>query len=504
MQRTVQRRHLSVQAALLSAGILAVCLLIAFLTPYTHEDWGWGSSYGMGFLREGFSGLNGRYMGNLLILAVTRSVMVKTLVVGLSMGLTILYLGRERGRQGLSLTALAATLYFTMPQSIAQQTIGWMSGYCNYAMGTLPLLILMRRAFLCFEGRQTCTRTQMAFYAVTGFVGALFMETVTLALMLCAVLLCLYTFGRDKRVDAGALCLAAGALLGGVLMFSNNAYGMVAANKDFYRTISFNYWDNIGEVMQQVRWFFHDSHLKHMFLENLPLLFLILFLTLMAMYRLRGEMDAQRMRICAVVAMVLFLYPLYLLLRTVYPAWELFLSYTGAIEEVLGLFYIGALVFLPCALPVGMLRRKRMGTILFMIAVLAGPLLFVTPIGPRCFYPIFILEIAYALELARACRLAQYYRLLRLPLLSVLAALCVFFVSIYARNAMVHNARTKAAKAEAALGQNIRLAQLPYEEYSWDSHIYHINEAWFRERYGIAPDVTIEMVDYTTWYREHR
>lgn len=56
------------------------------------------------------------------------------------------------------------------------------------------------------------------------------------------------------------------------------------------------------------------------------------------------------------------------------------------------------------------------------------------------------------------------------------------FVSIYAGNVLMHNARTKAARTEAALGQSIRLAQLPYEEYSWQSYIFDINEAWFREQ----------------------
>lgn len=490
---------------LLPAALLLMCLLLAFLVPYTHDDWDWGSSGGMERLSTFFEGYNGRYVGNLLIMAVTRSVLLKTVVMGLSLFATLMLLGREARGQGICVTAIGATLFFTMSKPMAEQSIGWLSAFCNYGVGTLAVLLFIRRAFYCLEGPRLSRPVACALFALAGFGGALLMENITITLVLLSLGMTVYTVLRDKRPDGQVMCFFIGSALGASAMFTNSVYGLIAQNRDFYRTLSYQYWGDWETVIGQARWFFHDYHLRCLFDDALPLLFTLLGFAALCMHRLRTAMSARRRTVCMGVLGVLFLYPLYVLLRAGSPEWEPFLKYTGQAEELLGLFYIAALIALPFALPVMRVRRARMVLLLVSVALLSGPLLFVTPIGDRCFYPMFVLEIAYVLELARVCGAARYYRALRVPLLLALAMLCAFFLSIYGRNARASDARVQAARLEAAQGEReIRLAILPYEDYSWDSTPYVINESWFKDFYGLDQSLSITPVPYDTWYREHK
>ena len=494
----------------LSLALLGMCLTLAFLIPYVHDDWDWGSAGGLERLSTLFAGYNGRYLGNLLSLAATRSVLFKTLAMGLTLFATLMLLGREAHAQGLCLTALGTALFFTMSQPMAEQSIGWLSAFFNYGVGALGLLVLLRRAFFCFEEKTDGEKKRAgpaacACHGLAGLAGALLMENVTIALVVLSLALAVYTLCRDGRPDGAGLSFFAGSALGAWVMFSNGAYGLIAGNRDFYRTMSFQYWNSWDVVFAQARWFFRDYHLRCLFADELPLLFTLCVCALASIRRLREKTGPARRRVLEALAAVLLLYPLFLLLRQRHPEWDPFLRYTETIEELAGLAYIAAVAALPFALPVERSRRLRMSALVLAIGVLGGPLLFVTPIGDRCFYPLFVLEIAYVLELARICGAARYCRTMRVPFLGALTALCLCWLSIYARNAKVSGLRARAAVEAAEQGmRSIRVAELPYADYDWDSTPYAINVEWFKRFYGLPETVTIEAIPYEDWYREQK
>ena len=47
--------------------------ILCYLFPYTGDDWAWGSKIGIDRLNNWFENYNGRYVGNLIVLAMTRS-----------------------------------------------------------------------------------------------------------------------------------------------------------------------------------------------------------------------------------------------------------------------------------------------------------------------------------------------------------------------------------------------------------------------------------------------
>ena len=72
-------------------GIVRTCcalffafMFLAYLFPYTGDDWAWGSSIGLGRLKSFFAGYNGRYVGNLIVLLLTRSKLLDAVVMAAS------------------------------------------------------------------------------------------------------------------------------------------------------------------------------------------------------------------------------------------------------------------------------------------------------------------------------------------------------------------------------------------------------------------------------------
>lgn len=55
-----------------SIFIIIFLAIFTSLIPYACDDWAWGSSIGIERLERFFAGYNGRYLGNLIVIAITR------------------------------------------------------------------------------------------------------------------------------------------------------------------------------------------------------------------------------------------------------------------------------------------------------------------------------------------------------------------------------------------------------------------------------------------------
>jgi len=118
-----------------------------------------------------------------------------------------------------------------------------------------------------------------------------------------------------------------------------------------------------------------------------------------------------------------------------------------------------------------LLLAQTRGTALVWGAVLAlgllcGPLLFVTPIGPRNFLPPYVLLSLIALLLYREARKQGMPGLTRLA--APLSALALAgLVWVYGCNCLVYHQRLSYAREQAAAGaEHITLPLLPYDRWA--------------------------------------
>ena len=74
------------------AIVFVATLILCYLFPFTHDDWAWGSEYGIERLMTNFDNYNGRWFGNFVVLLLTRSNILKTISMALCLTLLLWFI----------------------------------------------------------------------------------------------------------------------------------------------------------------------------------------------------------------------------------------------------------------------------------------------------------------------------------------------------------------------------------------------------------------------------
>lgn len=121
-----RRRVLTIAAALICVGALMYCV------PLSLDDWAWGGKIGIERFETMFKGYNGRYLGNFLILAMSRSKILRVAVMTLVTVSIPLIISKYVNSKRTLYFVVGLVLLFVIPSKIYAQTLGWASGFSNY------------------------------------------------------------------------------------------------------------------------------------------------------------------------------------------------------------------------------------------------------------------------------------------------------------------------------------------------------------------------------------
>lgn len=495
--------NINTKSLLFFSALFVAFTVLAYLFPYTGDDWGWGSQIGIDRLSDWFADYNGRYAGNLLVMALTRSKLLDAVVMGASLvGVCILPV-LFSGGTGLSVCAFAVLLFLVIPREIFAQAVVWTSGFSNYVPPILLTLLYFVAVKNIFDEKPPVYNPLLSVpVALIGFIGALFMENVTLFNIAASIAVIGYTYRSFRRLYLVHAVHFVSCAAGAVLMFSNSAYGLIASKQDFYRTTVFErgFVATLTENLKELA--------ERFFAENIVAvtLFSLLLATLYAVFS-RSADNGKRKRLALAALNVNFvcLVPFYCKGR-LYD-WDLFFeseAYAVITSSVLTVFVL--LYFFSAAAIVEVCidcRKTRSKTMLLLlcIPVLIAPLLVVSPIGPRCFFPPYLL-------LMGVCVLIFTYlqkKLLPDSLVMkrtgvMLGSVCVLIMSfLFGVYGVVHwydVRRNELAKKQAEEGFNtVMMYYLPYTYYVWngDPDI----EPWeehYKVFHGINEDVKLKFI----------
>lgn len=261
------------QAALLI--FFLCCLFIAWNVPYTHDDWDWGLEESWALWRSG--AMNSRYAGTFFVLIMTRSPLVKTLVMGSVMFLLPLLSVRlaapEKGGDRFPLVGLAGGVLFAMPLFCWRQVFGWVSAFANFVLGGLFLLLVLllwQRAFSSRKGSVALLSLALFFCCL---VTQLFAENISVMLLVASLVVAGYAL-VTRRARLPALASLAACALGTWLMFHNALYSDLMSNGqalDGIRRLAFSPDAPLPEIVSAVmtRYFTTYEALPGLF-ENFP------------------------------------------------------------------------------------------------------------------------------------------------------------------------------------------------------------------------------------------
>lgn len=472
----------------LSLCILLFFLLLGILSPYTGDDWAWGSSIGLERLANFFRDYNGRYLGNLLVMVLTRSRVVNILVKAGSFYLSCWLCWKYSGSRNGLLLLFSFVLFLLMPKGLLVQTVIWTAGFSNYVP---PALIIL--SYLLFVSR-TAEKTGPAssgkitvicFFA--GFCGGLFMENMTLFHILLGAAVLIYGRVRFGKFVPAYTAFLAGAVLGAAAMFSNGAYFRIARGGDEYRsTVS-----GLSELFSRVY-----EILDYLIVSNRALCSVCTVLLVCTLWKAGPKRKALAAAGCVgnCLSQLLMLLQNFTdaRLRAYFSPRVVFL-----LELLLPLLYLisMAVILLTC-----LDSRHKLSVFFPLICVpfAAAPLLVVNPIGPRCFYGTYLLQMAFLTTLLGS--LLEGSRISQKGLCAVFAVtaagLCLFYGSIYYPIHVCNEKRVRFAQMQAARGEKtILICNLPNADYLHCSSPE--NPPWdlrFKLFYGLDPDVSYSFV----------
>jgi len=466
--------------------LFIISIILSYFFIYTHDDWAWGSSEGIKRLNVLFDNYNGRYLGNLIVMALTRSNILKTLVVGSVISLIIISTQRIINKKNTNILLVSILLFICMPRSIFQESIAWISGFSNYAVSTLLILIY----YLNIEKYQKNKKILInILFLLLGFSVSLLMEHITIYNFLLSIFMLIYYKFKDKKINKLNIFYLIGSISGTILMFTNSAYYNISKGEDFYREVNS---DNlIKKVFSNL-----NNILKHTFTNNGLMITLISLLLLKIIYDNKDKIKTNYL--FQAITSYLFIYPVYCILRNINPNFELLASYTKIFDNLLSFLYVLIVFFITFKLITDSNLKKRLLFYLISIVILICPLLLVTPIGPRCFLILYLLMTLYVLELYnylikdKTKELLNKYLLLTIIL--VLAYLFEIYIHIYIANEKRHEEISRNLKEG---DKSLCIEPLPHGDYVWFPNPIIIEfENYFKSYYNINEDVELDVKLY--------
>jgi hypothetical protein len=473
---------------------------LACQIPYSLDDWRWGSSVGLERLLSGFRDYNGRYLGNLLEIALTRAPVLKAIVMAATyFALTRLAItsAREQGSRAEGvLFVLANLLFLALPRAVFRQTVGWVGGYTNFVAPVLLSLVYfgMTRDVFCDEKPRYGIAKTIAVVPLCVSMQ-LFCEHNTIYNVLYALFVLSYAWAKHRKAFALHVVGLCSTVIGAAAMFANSEYlGLLTGTKVHgYRSLVGASTEGfLGKALK----FYVSDVSSALIADNVALNAVIIVLCIALVVGARG---ARRRALGHALCAVLAIYGAYCGARTLYPAWSPLpgaeaRSELGAIVSIA--YYLAVCVSVACF--VGEKGARTRLLVLFVsAAVYAMPLVIARPIGPRCFFASYSMYVLFALGLfehvVRAHGLAP--RRLLVPLASCLLVAMAYHASIYWHVGSID--RERMAIIEDGVRSEATTIVIPgygaYSDYVFSPDPSKKWEGNFKEFYGIPQGTTVKV-----------
>lgn len=476
------------------------CLVVIFgtfawladLFPYSGDDWAWGSQIGLDRLGSLFQDYNGRYAGNLAVLALTRSSALAALTMAATVtGLSFLILHLARFRTLVGYVVVYA-LILAMPIPVWRQGIAWTSGFSNYSLATLSMLTVLAILRWLLMERPTFSRGRGialgAMLFVLTFIGQLFIEHVTTFIVLVTTTSIVYSFYRGRHHPL-LWSLFAGAVLGAAAMFSNGAYRRALSGEGNYQRIGQSAGSRVDQMLDAVDSVIGLYGVISNTALNVTLLALLAIVAFARFGRLGRNEGRGRLAWAGVGCFA-----------TTGAGLLLAFANDDSLSGVSG--FVGVLALLVVLGTAGATVTDRSSrTLVVLVAaaflVLVLPLLVVKPIGPRCFVPTYaILLVAVAMLTRHAVRDVRSPNAALVAIAAAILAISTFGSRYSAYADINHASAIRQAKVKAAVEsgrRDVSVRPLP-DGATWVHYPDPASEPWntrYKLFYGVPKGVSI-------------
>lgn len=339
--------------------VFFVFIVLSILIPLTSgDDLDWGTYGGLERLATHFRGYNGRYVGNIIILAITRFTVLRVVFYALINTLLVYSITKLSLYSNRMTPILTTTLLLVVSVDVYAQTFGWYSGFANYNVSIALSLFVWSRI-----RSNPVKKIDYFMIPVLTLFAQLCMENVTIYNVLISAAMALLNI-RKRPVKEFLYFIF--SVIGVIIMFSNSAYQTIASHQDDYRTIDFNaIFDVLFTKLSQ-----------YYFINNWLILLLIAIISCI-LYK-------QKSKLACLVRFILILFPItsFLFSKT-----RVQLANVPRIVSIsffaLGIVFLLSLILVILKLIIPFESKLWLIFVGFSTAIIIAPMLLISPFGPR-------------------------------------------------------------------------------------------------------------------------
>ncbi|MDT2781819.1 hypothetical protein P7H41_07645 [Vagococcus fluvialis] len=442
--------------------------IMSIVVILSWDDYFWASSHGMAQLHNNFEGYNGRYLGNLLIMGITRSVILRVIIytiINVGIAVIIYKLLEEKVKMEYIIFIL-----LTIPIGIFKQTYGWFSGFANYNISSLFILTII---FLLYKIKFRWYIPLVVFFLA--FSSQFFAENVSIVNIIMSFLILLISLFKDRKKAFSAMGWLIGSSIGSWIMFQNAAY-----HSESDRGLTNIFFSEIYKHLLQ-DW-------SELVVKNNVILIILFSIVIYLLLENRK-----------IIGSYLLLFNIYIILRDYLNItyWKSPL-YVLIIELVMILIFFGILIYVGFKVLKGADRELYFVTLITGI-MMVGPFVVVTPFGPRnILLTYLLLSISLGvlftnLDLNKPSLVDNIFK-------KIIIVLSLIIVSLYSINFFEDYRRIQKIKIADKNNQKVvEIRQLPFPFLGQvvDGIFPGDREIEFKEYYNISDRIEIKVVERT-------
>lgn len=396
---------------LIIIGILAIYLISVF--PPSGDDFNRlheakdGASFSLERVARLYKTLNGRVLGNeISYVFIGRA--ARTIFKSVSLVIYAYLMMRLINIKKVYQLLIIIGSVILMPLPIFRQVLVWSAGFYNYFP---PILLILLLANFFVYHRRFFTWGEYVGVFIVSLATCLFMENLTLYMLVFPFLMALCFWRRENKLAYGVSFF--GALVGNIIMFMSPVYRKVSSGDDGYREVATNIVDFVLD-----NW---SIFAKYLLVFNIFVMALFAFTLVRGARKAyaKGELSLQAPALVNLILLILFSI--------------LDLGRLGmAISLILHIsFYLLILLVGIREMDKGVFDQRLLVFACLSMAVAMGPLILVSPVSARNFFTPIVFNILILVCLIRHNGMEEsHHRAINkyLPLFMVLVFLAYVFM----------------------------------------------------------------------------
>ena len=488
-------------------GVFCFYFYLAYSTPLTGDDWFWGSSAGMDKFNNWFENYNGRYLGNLTVLVLTRVDWIRIFSMALFATLLVVLVGNSAKLRFHFNYILSLFLFLCIPISIFSQTYAWTAGFANYSTSIVFILIYLAMIKNIFEEEAPEYRTWMTFAVIPlGIITQLFVEHVTIYAVFMSLFVIIYSLIKFKKLYSLQIAYFVSTVIGAVIMFTNGAYSNIVNGDDGYRSVNTTGID-VWLLFKIIYNVYTERMYSMLFLNNIILNLLFSFFCIILILK-NKKVSTKRVSFIRNILLIVFVtYPLYKPLVVDTLKINLFHVYSSDFAAIFSLLFYFSILLTVFFYTNNKMFKHKLFFYLLSAGFLVLPLIFVNPFGPRNFIASYVFFVMAVIQLVHYIAAHNYFNLSFFNKLfssaAVLIALC--YVYVFALNDKIEQERMEYLYHHTdAKKESIMFTRLPFEQFLWMStpDISGFHDTAFKKYHDIPINTELKIISYTDWKKQ--